>query len=383
MNSNIYIKYSRVPSDLGLTDVLRYNVFSGCDTCIPRQTGKGEADMKTIVVTGGCGFIGSNFIRYALEARPDWSILNLDALTYAGNLANLADLADHARYRFLRGDIGDTEFVRNAFASLSAPPDLVINFAAESHVDRSLLGPEAFVRTNLLGTFNLLDAFRSAGGGRFVQISTDEVYGALGDTGVFTENTPLDPSSPYSASKAGADLLVQSYHRSFGLDTVVTRCSNNYGPYQFPEKLIPLMVLNAREGHALPVYGKGQNVRDWIHVLDHCRGVLAAAERGTSGHVYNFGARNERANLEIVERIAKTVSGSTELIRFVTDRPGHDWRYAMDPSKAELELGWKAEIPFEEGLGQTIQWYLDNEAWWRPIMSGEYRQFYDRWYGGR
>lgn len=324
---------------------------------------------KLVVVTGGCGFIGSNFVRYLLEMRPGWRVVNVDALTYAGNLASLADVADSPGYEFVRADIGDAEGMREFFEGLPAAPDYVFNFAAESHVDRSIVAPDAFVRTNFTGTFNLLEQMREAGAGRFVQVSTDEVYGTLGETGRFTEKTPLDPSSPYSASKAAADLLVSSYCRTFGMDALVTRCSNNYGPYQFPEKLIPLMILGAREGRELPVYGTGKNTRDWIHVSDHCRGVLLAAEAGRAGQVYNFGGEAERRNLDIVELIADRVAGNRDGVRLVADRPGHDWRYAMDISRVRDELGFEPSVRFEEGLEQTIEWYLANEAWWRPILA--------------
>ena len=324
---------------------------------------------KLVIVTGGCGFIGSNFVRYLLGVRPEWRVVNVDALTYAGNLASLADVADSPNYEFVRADIGDAEGMREFFEGLPAAPDYVFNFAAESHVDRSIVAPDAFVWTNFTGTFNLLEQMRLAGKGRFVQISTDEVYGTLGETGRFTEKTPLDPSSPYSASKASADLLVSSYCRTYGLDAVVTRCSNNYGPYQFPEKLIPLMIINAREGRELPVYGTGKNTRDWIHVSDHCRGVLLAAEAGRAGQVYNFGGEAERRNLDIVELIADTVAGDRDGIRFVDDRPGHDWRYAMDITKVRDELGFEPSVRFEEGLEQTMEWYLANESWWRPILA--------------
>ena len=324
---------------------------------------------KLVIVTGGCGFIGSNFVRYLFENRPGWRVVNVDSLTYAGNLASLADVADSPNYEFVRADIGDAEGMREFFEGLPAAPDYVFNFAAESHVDRSIVAPDAFVRTNFTGTFNLLEQMRLAGKGRFVQISTDEVYGTLGETGRFTEKTPLDPSSPYSASKASADLLVSSYCRTYGLDAVVTRCSNNYGPYQFPEKLIPLMIINAREGRELPVYGTGKNTRDWIHVSDHCRGVLLAAEAGRAGQVYNFGGEAERRNLDIVELIADTVAGDRDGIRFVDDRPGHDWRYAMDITKVRDELGFEPSVRFEEGLEQTMEWYLANESWWRPILA--------------
>jgi dTDP-glucose 4,6-dehydratase len=338
---------------------------------------------RTILVTGGCGFIGSNFIRHVAALRPDWRIMNIDALTYAGNLGNLKGIETHCDYRFIKGDISDLEFVRTLFKGLTSPPDYVVNFAAESHVDRSILGPRAFVETNIIGVFNLLEALREGRMGRFLQVSTDEVYGSLGDDGRFSETTPLNPSSPYSASKASADMMVRAYNRTYGLDTVTTRCSNNYGPYQFPEKLIPLMIINARQGKPLPVYGHGENVRDWIHVEDHCRGILAALKHGVSGEIYNFGGNMELPNLSIVERIADRVAGSRDSIRFVTDRPGHDWRYAMNAAKARQELAWSPGISFEEGLNGTIQWYLLNEDWWKPILSGEYMKYYETWYAKR
>jgi dTDP-glucose 4,6-dehydratase len=336
-----------------------------------------------VIVTGGCGFIGSNFIRHVIEERPTWHIANVDALTYAGNLGNLSDIAKNPHYQFIKGDIGDLTFVDSLSKRLDGKLDAIINFAAESHVDRSVLGPGAFVRTNINGTFNLLEIARQTPGIRFLQISTDEVYGSLGDTGKFTETTPLAPSSPYSASKAAGDHLVHAYYHTFGVNAVITRCSNNYGPYQFPEKLIPLMILNAFSGKELPVYGTGRNVRDWIHVDDHCRGIVAALERGKSGEVYNFGGNSERSNISIVEHIAERVSGTRALICYVKDRPGHDWRYAMDAAKARHELLWEPGIAFDEGLDQTIEWYLANEAWWRPILTGEYQRFYEQWYGGR
>jgi dTDP-glucose 4,6-dehydratase len=335
-----------------------------------------------VLVTGGLGFIGSNFIRHVLKERPGWSVVNADALTYAGNPANLADIANDPDYSFVKGDIGDAGFVAGLAGRLRGGRSAIVNFAAESHVDRSVLGPGAFVRTNIQGAFNLLELARENSGVRFVQISTDEVYGSLGVEGRFTEQTPLDPSSPYSASKASADLLVQSYCRTFGVDAVTTRCSNNYGPRQFPEKLIPLMILNARCGKELPVYGTGRNMRDWIHVEDHCRAITAALEKGKSGEVYNFGGNCEKRNIEIVERIADRVAGDLSLIRFVKDRPGHDFRYAMDAAKAKRELGWSPKIGFDQGLEQTIDWYLKNESWWRPILTGEYIKFYDEWYSG-
>jgi dTDP-glucose 4,6-dehydratase len=338
-------------------------------------------DARSIVVTGGCGFIGSNFIHHLVRHRPDWHIVNLDALTYAGNLGNVRGIEGHKTYRFVKGNIADVRQVDALFDQLAPGPDYVVNFAAESHVDRSILGPRAFVETNINGTFNLLEAVRRRGQGRYLQVSTDEVYGSLGDEGAFSETTPIDPSSPYSASKAAADLLVNSYHHTFKVDTVITRCSNNYGPYQFPEKLIPLMIINACQGKNLPVYGTGQNVRDWIHVSDHCSGILTALEQGRSGSVYCFGGQAERPNLAITEFIADTVAGTRDIITFVKDRPGHDWRYAMDITKVQRELSWSPAMGFEEGLRQTIAWYLDNEDWWRPILSGEYLAYYDQWYG--
>ena len=336
-----------------------------------------------VLVTGGCGFIGSNFIRLLLAERPAWRIVNLDALTYAGNLANLAGVDGSPHYQFIKGDISDPELVAALPGSMGGRPDAVVSFAAESHVDRSVLGPDAFVRTNINGTFNLLELARAEPGVRFLQVSTDEVYGSLGDTGRFTEKTPLDPSSPYSACKASADLLVRAYGHTFGLDTLISRCSNNYGPYQFPEKLIPLMILNAQSGKELPVYGSGRNVRDWIHVEDHCRGILALLEQGAGGSLYNFGGDAERANIDIVHHIADRVAGNRDLVRFVKDRPGHDWRYAMDAEKAKADLGWRPSISFEDGLDRTIDWYLENESWWGPILTGEYQRFYDEWYSDR
>ena len=336
-----------------------------------------------VLVTGGCGFIGSNFIRLVLSERPEWRVVNLDALTYAGNVANLRDLADHPRYAFVKGDITEEGRVEGVLAGLDAPADCIVNFAAESHVDRSILGPDAFVRTNVQGTLNLLEQVRQGRVARMIQISTDEVYGSLGETGRFTETTPLDPSSPYSASKASADLLVQAYFRTYDLDLVITRCSNNYGPYQFPEKLIPLMITNALQGKELPVYGEGRNVRDWVHVEDHCRGILAALDRGRKGQVYNFGGATEKRNIEIVETIANRIDHGSRLIRFVKDRPGHDWRYAMDISKVSRELGWTPATTFSEGLAATIDWYTRRKDWWEPILTGEYRHFYQKWYGER
>jgi dTDP-glucose 4,6-dehydratase len=346
-----------------------------------------------MLVTGGAGFIGSNFTRHALAERPEWRVVVLDALTYAGNLENLDGLQDQYtdRYRFVHGDVTNMDLLEGLFAEES--PGLVIHFAAESHVDRSILGPMAFVKTNVVGSATLLEAARrhwKPSQGRFLQVSTDEVYGSLGDEGAFTEATPLDPSSPYSASKAAADQIALAYHRTFGLDVVVTRCCNNYGPYQFPEKLIPLMITRALSGESLPVYGRGENVRDWIHVEDHNRGVLLVAEKGRPGEVYNLGARCEMRNLDLVKTLLSVVAAVRgwdpeevqRRIAFVTDRPGHDWRYAIDPSKAERDLGFKPRIEFEEGLKETVRWYLDHQGWLDRVKTGAYREFVDTLYGG-
>lgn len=334
--------------------------------------------MTTLLVTGGCGFIGSNFIRHILTTDPAISVVNYDCLTYAGNLANLADLAGHPRYRFVRGDITDREQVR---AALRLGVTDVINFAAESHVDRSIQDSGPFVRTNVIGTQVLLDAAREFAVTRYVQVSTDEVYGSLGPSGYFTETTPLDPSSPYSASKAAADMLVKAYQHTFGLDAVITRCSNNYGPYQFPEKLIPLFISNLMKDEPVPVYGDGMQVRDWIHVLDHCTGVEAAWRKGKAGEVYNFGGRCEKPNLELTHLLLELLGKPKTLIRYVKDRPGHDRRYAIDCAKAERELGWTRRVPFDKGLRDTIRWYQENAAWVAAIRSGEYTRYYERQYG--
>lgn len=335
-----------------------------------------------VFVTGGAGFIGSNFIRWLLGHDSEAEVVNFDALTYAGNLASLADVAEHSRYAFVRGDIADPEAVRAALETHA--PDVVINFAAESHVDRSILDAAAFIRTNVQGTQVLLDASRGCGVRRFCQVSTDEVYGSLGaDDPAFVETTPLAPNSPYSASKAGADLLARSYYHTHGLPVVITRCSNNYGPYQFPEKFIPLFITNALDDRELPLYGDGRNVRDWIHVLDHCRGIWAAVESGCDGEVYNFGCDNEWANIDIARLLLEQLDKPESLIRFVKDRPGHDRRYAMGFGKAERDLGWKPEIAFDRGIAETIAWYRDNRAWWEEVKSGAYRQYYETWYAGR
>lgn len=336
--------------------------------------------MPTLFVTGGCGFIGSTFIRDLLDRDSSIHIINYDALTYAGNLENLASVADHPRYRFIKGDITDRESVWNA---LGEGVDAVINFAAESHVDRSILDSSPFLKTNVLGTQVLLDCARAKKVKRFVQVSTDEVYGSLGPTGFFTETTPLSPNSPYSASKAGADLLVNAYHHTFKMDTVITRCSNNYGPYQFPEKLIPLFVSNLLNDQPVPVYGDGMQIRDWIHVSDHARGVELAWRRGKSGEVYNFGGRCEKANLHLTELLLELLNKPKSLIKFVADRPGHDRRYAIDCSKAERELGWAPEIPFERGLKETIEWYKNHTEWVARIRSGDYLKYYEAQYGNR
>jgi dTDP-glucose 4,6-dehydratase len=336
--------------------------------------------MLPVLVTGGCGFIGSNFIRYLLETDRDVSIVNFDCLTYAGNLDNLRDIADNPRYRFVRGDIADRTAIRQmAQTGLSA----IINFAAESHVDRSIHDSGPFVRTNILGTQVLLDAVREASIPRFMQISTDEVYGSLGPTGAFTENTPLAPSSPYSASKAAADLLVRSYVHTFGVPAVITRCSNNYGPYQFPEKLLPLFIMNLLRDEPVPVYGDGLNIRDWIHVRDHCAAIDRVWRQGRVGEVYNIGGRCERTNLDLTYTLLEILGKPRSLIRFVKDRPGHDRRYAMDSTKIEHELGWKAQIPFEEGLRETIRWYESNPEWVARIRTGEYLKYYEKQYGKR
>lgn len=337
--------------------------------------------MKRILVTGGCGFIGSNFIRQQLSDYPDIEITNLDKLTYAGNLENLKEFESNPRYQFVKGDIADSDLVNLLFKSTNF--DAVINFAAESHVDRSILDSGPFVQTNIVGTQVLLDAARKAETGRYVQVSTDEVYGSLGAEGLFTEQTPLAPNSPYSASKAAADLLVRSYVQTFGFPAVITRCSNNYGPYQFPEKLIPLFISNAQEEKPLPVYGEGKNVRDWIHVSDHCRGIDAALRKGKTGQVYNFGGNSEMQNIEITKLLLQLLDKPESLIQYVTDRLGHDMRYAIDCTKAEAELGWKPETDFQKGLRETIQWYQENRDWINRIRSGKYREYYDQQYENR
>lgn len=332
-----------------------------------------EFSIKRILVTGGCGFIGANFIRLELETSPQTSITNLDALTYAGNPDNLADLAGHPRYQFVYGDIADRTQVLNLVSS--GRFDAIINFAAESHVDRSINNATPFLRANIVGTQCLLDAAREAKVPRYVQVSTDEVYGTLKPYDpAFTETTPLAPNSPYAASKAGADLLVRAAHHTHGLDTVITRCSNNYGPYQFPEKLIPLFITNALVDIPLPVYGDGMQVRDWIHVRDHCRGVDAALRRGRPGEIYNFGGRSERYNIDVTRSVLRLTGKPENLIRHVTDRPGHDRRYAVNCAKAEAALGWSLTVTFEQGLAETVQWYKTNTRWIDRVRSGAYRE---------
>jgi dTDP-glucose 4,6-dehydratase len=336
--------------------------------------------MPKLFITGGAGFIGSAFVRLALAEMPACEIVNFDALTYAGNLDNLAALEGEARHRFVRGDICDRRAVLDA---LDEGTDLIFNFAAESHVDRSIHSADEFLRTNILGTQVLLDAARAKGVRRFVQISTDEVMGSLAEdeTAFFNEDSPLAPNSPYAASKASAEHLVRAALHTHGLDCVVTRCGNNYGPRQFPEKLIPLIIANAMSDELVPVYGDGQNVRDWIYVEDHCRAILLAAVRGRAGEIYNVGARNERRNLEVVESILDALGKPRSLIRFVKDRPGHDRRYAIDALKVETELGWRPQETWETGLQKTIRWYAENADWIARARSGEYREFYARQYG--
>lgn len=338
----------------------------------------------TIIVTGGAGFIGSNFIFYMMKAHPDYRLVCLDKLTYAGNLSTLKSVLDMPSFRFVRGDICDRELVYSLFDE--EHPDAVVNFAAESHVDRSILDPSLFLQTNIIGTSVLMDAARRAGNIRFHQISTDEVYGDLPldrKDLFFTETTPLHTSSPYSSSKAAADLLALSYHRTYGLPVTISRCSNNYGPYHFPEKLIPLMIINALKGKSLPVYGQGINVRDWLYVEDHCRAVDLILHKGRIGEVYNVGGHNEMRNIDIVRIILRQLGKSEDLITFVEDRKGHDLRYAIDPHKISSELGWLPETTFEEGIRKTIKWYLDNESWWQEIIDGEYQDYYERMYSGR
>ena len=338
----------------------------------------------TIIVTGGAGFIGSNFIFHMLAAHPGDRIVCLDKLTYAGNLSTLKSVTDKPNFRFVKADICDREAVVSLFEE--EKPDVVVNFAAESHVDRSIEDPGIFLKTNILGTQVLMDACRKYGIKRFHQVGTDEVYGDLPldrPDLFFTEQTPLHTSSPYSASKASADLLVMAYHRTFGLPVTISRCSNNYGPYQFPEKLIPLMIANALADKPLPVYGEGLNVRDWLYVEDHCRAIDLIMQKGRVGEVYNIGGHNEMRNIDIVKLICKELGKPESLITYVTDRKGHDMRYAIDPNKIHSELGWLPETMFAEGIKKTIKWYLDNKDWWEEIVSGEYQKYYEKMYGNR
>jgi len=330
------------------------------------------------MVTGGAGFIGSNFIRLVLR-ETDYSVVNFDALTYAGNLENLADVSNNPRYRLIRASITDAKEVNSCVES---GIDVIINFAAETHVDRSILDSRSFVETNVLGTQVLLDAARQHRVPVYLQISTDEVYGSL-EIGSFTEESPLAPNSPYSSSKAGADLLVQAYHRTYGLDARITRCSNNYGPYQFPEKFIPLMILNALEGKPLPVYGDGLNVRDWIHVEDHCRALLQVLDHGKAGSVYNIGGGHEEPNIEVVHKILDILGRGTDLIQYVKDRPGHDRRYSVDSTKIHKELGWSPTVDFTEGLRETVNWYRTHQDWVSRVRSGSYLEYYQEMYDQR
>lgn len=337
-----------------------------------------------IIVTGGAGFIGGNFVHYMVNKYPDYKIICLDALTYAGNMETLEPVMNKENFMFVKGDIADRKAVYSLFET--EKPDIVVNFAAESHVDRSIENPEIFLRTNVIGTSVLLDACRKYGIKRYHQVSTDEVYGdlLLGRTDLFfTEETPIHTSSPYSASKASADLLVQAYGRTYKLPVTISRCSNNYGPYHFPEKLIPLVIANVLNNKPIPVYGKGENVRDWLYVEDHCIAIDMIIHSGRVGEVYNIGGHNERTNLQVVKTIINALGKSEDLITYVTDRPGHDMRYAIDPTKIKNELGWEPETSFDEGIKKTIKWYLDNKKWWGNIISGEYQKYYEKMYGNR
>jgi len=348
--------------------------------------------MKTILVTGGAGFIGSNFVKYMLGKHPDYRIINVDVLTYAGNLENLKEVSDNPNYKFIKADIRERGKIEEIFMQYSI--DNVINFAAESHVDRSIEEPEVFLTTNVIGTQVLLDVAKRhwkinpenkycrkyKSGVKFLQISTDEVYGTLGETGLFVETMPLMPNSPYSASKASADMLVRAYHETYGMPINITRCSNNYGPYQFPEKLIPLMINNCLKDRDLPVYGDGMQVRDWLHVYDHCTAIDLVLHKGVNGEIYNIGGNNEKTNIEIVKLIIKTLGKSRSLIKYVKDRPGHDRRYAIDNTKITSQLGWSPAYTFEQGIEETIEWYLNNQEWIGKIVSGEYMSYYDHMY---
>ena len=337
-----------------------------------------------IIVTGGAGFIGGNFFHYMLKEHPEYQIICLDKLTYAGNMETLEPVMDNPNFTFVKADIADRDAVYALFEK--EKPDVVVNFAAESHVDRSITDPGIFLQTNIIGTGVLLDACRIYGIKRYHQVSTDEVYGDLPldrPDLFFTEETPLHTSSPYSASKASADLLVMAYHRTYGLPTTISRCSNNYGPYHFPEKLIPLMIANALNDKPLPVYGKGENVRDWLYVEDHCRAIDMIIHKGRVGEVYNIGGHNERTNLQVVKTVLKELGKSEDLITYVTDRPGHDRRYAIDPAKIHAELGWEPLTLFDEGIKKTVKWYLENREWWEHIISGDYQQYYEKMYKNR
>ena len=350
--------------------------------------------MKTILITGGSGFIGSNFVKLMLDRHPEYKTINIDALTYAGNLETLKDIDTNPNYEFIKADIRNREQIEDIFRNNEITA--VVNFAAESHVDRSIEDPEIFLTTNILGTQVLLDTAKKYWkidpadkystdyklGVKFLQVSTDEVYGALGETGMFVETMPLMPNSPYSASKASADMIVRAYHETYGMPVNITRCSNNYGPYQFPEKLIPLMINNCLEGKDLPVYGDGMQVRDWLHVSDHCAAIDTVLHKGIDGEVYNIGGNNEKANIELVKLIINTLGKSEDLIKHVKDRPGHDRRYAIDNTKITTELGWAPAYTFEQGIKETIQWYLDNTEWVENILSGEYANYYDEMYKG-
>ncbi len=337
---------------------------------------------RTLIVTGGAGFIGSNFIEMLVEQRPDWKIINLDALTYAGNLENLTKVEGHPGYKFVKGDVAERADVERAFDAAGSDGDLeVVHFAAESHVDRSIAGGLPFVQANVIGTQVMLDVARDRGTKRFLHVSTDEVYGTLGKTGLFTEDTHIAPNSPYSASKAGSDLLVRAAFETHGFETLITRCSNNYGPYQFPEKLIPLIIANTREDKPLPVYGDGMQIRDWLYVQDHCEAILCVLEGGKPGSVYNIGGHNEYPNIEIVKRILSHLGKDESLITYVKDRPGHDRRYAIDAGKIQRELGWTPRYTFEQALPQTIEWYLSQDEWLQRVRSGAYRDYYTKQYG--
>lgn len=348
--------------------------------------------MKNVLVTGGAGFIGSNFVHYLLGEESEISLVNLDLLTYAGNLGNLKDCENDLRYHFVKGDIRDRRLLKELFARYNF--DTVVHFAAESHVDRSITDPEVFLTTNIMGTQALLDAAKQhwkiepdnkysreyREGVRYLQVSTDEVYGALGAKGMFTEKTALAPNSPYSASKASADMMVRAYHNTYGLPVNITRCSNNYGPYQFPEKLIPLMIHNTETDKALPIYGDGMQIRDWLHVRDHCAAIYTVLKKGTAGEVYNIGGNNEKANIEIVKLILNTLGKGESLITYVQDRPGHDRRYAIDNTKITTELGWRPTYTFEQGINETIAWYQNHHEWVNQIVSGEYESYYEKMY---